>query len=98
MAECKYCGKQIIFKQITLQFGRTCWVPANLDGSRHNDFRTREWTADAIARENHGSRRITGLSMEWVGCGDVLPWDFSLGDFRDFTAAEKAEGLVCRRL
>lgn len=38
---------------------------------------------------------VTG-NVTHVYCGSVPPWDDSLGPFRDFTAEEKAVGVVCR--
>lgn len=33
----------------------------------------------------------------YVWCGPVPPWDESLGPYREFSDAEKADGAVCRR-
>lgn len=48
------------------------------------------------AREAKLPQRLRGPDCEYVWCGDVPPWDPSLGEFRDFTPEEKAAGLVCR--
>lgn len=101
MAECRKCGLAIRFGRRVFE-GVEKWVPVNPDLTDHWDTckgatRDAEWTARAIERGNRG-RSVTGLHVKHVWSGEVPPWDFSLGDFRDFTAAEKAEGLVCRRL
>lgn len=52
--------------------------------------------ARARAAADKLPRRIRGPGCDYVWCGDVPPWDPSLGEFRDFTPEERAAGLVCR--
>jgi hypothetical protein len=46
--------------------------------------------------ESNGLSRPSTCTHVW--CGEIPPWDESLGQFRDFTLEEKARGEVCRPL
>ena len=37
-------------------------------------------------------------NVTYVYCGVVPPWDVSLGDYRDFTSAERKDPRICRPL
>jgi len=102
MSPCRKCGKPIIF--VKKEFGGVLkWVPVNPDLSEHWDackgiVRTPEWCARRIAQEHaEYPTRLLGRHGH-VYCGDVPPWDESLGDFRTFTKAEIAEKAICRRV
>lgn len=45
----------------------------------------------------HRSQGVHGrTTATHVYCGDIPPWDDSLGEFRNFTDVEKRAGVVCR--
>lgn len=93
---CQKCGRPIAFKR--LASGK--WCPTNVDGSDHWDtcrgiVRTPEWCAARIAQEHREFPSGWRGTASHVWSGDIPPWDESLGDFRDFTDAEKAAGEVC---
>lgn len=97
MTLCQKCGHPIAFKK--LASGRFC--PTNPDGSDHWDLckgtvRTFESAVSDCIREGTGKTEMRG--QQYFYTGDVPPWDESLGPFRDFTAEEIAEGVVCQPL
>ena len=76
------------------------WFPANPDGTEHWDLCKR------IQRERIGMEAVMAKHpparsrsrVTHVYCGAVPPWDESLGEFRDFTAAEKAAATICNKV
>lgn len=95
MSSCRKCGGALKWKRL----GNGKWSPMNPDGSDHWDL------CKSVVRKNGGavvefhSRTRGDVSKygDYVWCGDMPPWHTSLGDFRNFTAAEKAAQEVCRR-
>lgn len=88
MTECRKCGLPLKFKK--LRSGK--WSPTNLDGSDHWDL------CKSVIRKTEGVvieffARTGGPGYVW--CGNVPPWDESLGEFRNYTDAEKQAGEVC---
>lgn len=103
-SRCDKCGLPISFKR--LPNGR--WSPTNPDGTDHWDkckeVQRKAWglinpdgTVNWAKLHSMGRKATTGPTVGWFYCGDVPPWDESLGQFRSFNEAEKAEGLVCYR-
>lgn len=88
MSTCRNCGSELKWKR--LANGK--WCPTNIDGSDHWDL------CASLTRKADGPVvkffvRTGGAGYVW--CGDVPPWDESLGSFREFTEREMQEGLVC---
>jgi hypothetical protein len=97
---CDKCGHPITFIQREFK-GVLKYMPVNPDGSEHWDIcrgivRTPEWCRARIAQEHREYPSGWRGKAKYVYCGDVPPWDESLGAFRQFTAAEIAAGVVCR--
>ena len=94
MAQCDKCGSDIAFKRVN---GK--WWPTNPDGSSHWDDCKRSQRAGK--GHTPEAPRVTephaGITHVWRGAAGV-PWDDALGDFRDFTPLEKADGIVCEPL
>lgn len=87
MSQCRKCGSELGWKRV-----KGKWHPTNPDGSEHWDL------CKSIVRKSEGVEfeyfgRVGGPGYVW--CGDVAPWDESLGDFRDFTDAEMQAREVC---
>jgi hypothetical protein len=94
---CLKCGKPIAFK--LLPTGK--WCPTNPDGSDHWDdcrgiVRNPEWAAKAMKQHPPVKVRPRGLTHVWNGV--LPPWVGSLGDYREFTADEKANRSITRRV
>jgi hypothetical protein len=102
---CTKCSGPISFRKNA----KGKWVPCELDGSDHWDIcterRRKEWgLVNADGTLNMEALRklkppiVTEPAPQFshVCSGSVPPWDESLGDFRDFTPEEKADGEVCR--
>jgi hypothetical protein len=99
---CRKCGKPIAFVQREYATGLK-WCPVNPDGTEHWDIcrgivRTPEWTARRIAEEERDYPSGWRGKSKHVYCGDVPPWDESLGTFRRFTPTEMKAQHVCRRV
>lgn len=89
-AICRKCGEPLAFRK--LSSGK--WSPMNPDGSDHWDL-CRSITRAGKPETAPGiPTRGVGVTHVWAGA--LPPWDESLGEFRDFTAEEKAAGIVCR--
>ncbi len=65
-----------------------------MDGSDHwDDCRAATRRSEGPVVEFHG--RTSGSGDGFVWCGDVPPWDESLGQHRPYAEAEKLAGVVC---
>jgi hypothetical protein len=96
---CRKCGHPIIFVKRVFN-GKEKFVPTNPDYSDHWDIckgvvRTLEWARREMAKPENRPGITHHNSVTHVHCGELPPWDESLGDFRRFTASEIEEGLVC---
>lgn len=99
-ATCAKCGQPLSFVWRAGKYGVMKWFPANPDGSDHWDLCKR------IQRERIGMEAVMAKHpparsrsrVTHVYCGAVPPWDESLGEFRDFTAAEKAAATICNKV
>jgi hypothetical protein len=99
-ATCDKCGQPLSFVRRVGKYGVMKLWPVNPDGSEHWDLCKR------IQREGIGMEAVmakhppacTHCRYTHVYCGAVPPWDESLGAFRDFTAAEKADATVCNKV
>lgn len=97
---CRKCGAVIIFRRKPGRGGELKWWPCNPDGSNHFETCHPPYT-EAMRAE--GQRRHPPVKIPcrtrgaYFWTGPVPPWDESLGAYREFTEAEKAEGLVCSR-
>lgn len=107
-AFCKKCGRPLKFIKKAGKHGVMKWFPSDPDGSDHFD-RCREYVSDAMTAEEHEQRRIQdqiacppgtsrGKHVTHVWSGTMPPWDGSLGDFRDFSQAEKQALQGCLKL
>ena len=99
---CHKCGNPLAFVK-KLYKGVEKSVPVNPDGSDHWDLcrgivRTPEWAARRMAEEAAEYPSGWRGTAKHVWCGPVAPWDESLGEYRAFTPAEIAEGMVCQTL
>ncbi len=101
---CEKCERPLAFR--LLPSGK--WCPCDPDGSDHwdgckevqrkemgilNADGTVNW--DALKRYDPPRTVKPKRGITHFYCGAVPPWDESLGNFRDFTTAEKAGGEVC---
>lgn len=97
MTVCKKCGGPITFRK--LPSGKS--MPVEVDGSEHWDIckrRKLEQLSPAQREQLLAAKPplTTATTATHVYCGELPPWDDSLGEFRDFTPEEKAAGLLCR--
>jgi hypothetical protein len=95
MISCRKCGSELKFKR--LKSGKLS--PMNPDGSDHWDLcRSITRKAEGIVVEFHSRTRGNVFKFgDYVWAGDMPPWHTDLGDFRNFTAAEKSAQEVCVR-
>ena len=102
--KCEACGLPLSFKQ--LPTGK--WCPCNSDGSDHWDScKTIQRKRMGLINED-GSLNMERLEalkpalfsrseVTHVWCGELPPWDELLWEYRNFTAEECMEGIVCQR-
>jgi hypothetical protein len=93
-ANCRYCGLEIDFRR--LPNGK--WQPINSDGFVHWTLckETQRRQSDAQQRLLDPPRRMMPNGLTHVYDDPSVPaWDASLGEFREFTDAEKQAGVVC---
>jgi hypothetical protein len=108
---CEQCGLPLKFTQKAGKNGELKWFPTNPDGSDHWDACSRVKAQraglinpdgtpniEAMARRHPPGWTKTRREITHVWSGDIPPWDESLGEYRDFTETEKAQGLVCQPL
>lgn len=107
MSKCEKCGLPLKFIQ-KLYKGILKWTPVNPDGSDHWDtcktvqrkamgLIRSDGSVDMAKLEALSPPRRTGRRVRFIYCGEVPPWDESLGSFRRFTEEEMLAGAVCRR-
>ncbi len=87
MSKCNRCKSEITWDRKGVK-----WIPINPDGTVHWEL------CKSITRKNEGARvehfgRKGGSGYVW--CGEVAPWDESLGDYRDYMDAEIQAREVC---
>ena len=91
MAQCDKCGQSIQFKKVGAK-----WHPVNSDGTSHFSVcKTAQRLTQPVPEK---AALYTKSKHRYFWFGELPPWDESLGDFRDFTDQEKAEGKVCQRV
>ena len=88
MTECRRCGLRIRFERRGEK-----WWPVNLDGSSHWDLCKQERRRIAPPSQKPGRVGYTQNTHFWIGAEP--PWDELLGEYRDFTDAEKTTREVC---
>ena len=108
-ATCAKCGQPLSFVWRAGKYGVMKWFPANPDGSDHWDLcaQVRRRGMGMVRADGsvdfgkvhakHPPARSRSRATH-VYCGTVPPWDESLGEFRDFTAAEKTAATVCNNV
>lgn len=107
MSECRKCGLPLKFIRKTGRHGELKWWPVNPDGSDHfdrcseitnrlNGYVNGDGTPNLKRMAEAHPPAWTGLKVKHVYCGEVPPWDESLGEFREFTPEEISTGVVCR--
>jgi hypothetical protein len=106
-AICEKCSQPLRFIEREYK-GVLKWVPVNPDGSDHWDLCKKiQRQSIGLIREDGtvNMEMLAAISPGKVGrtrithvyCDEsAAPWDDSLGEYRDFTPVEKAEGLVCK--
>lgn len=107
LSKCEECGLPLKFIQKPGKGGVLKYWPVNPDGTDHFDLcsaikakRVGYITAEGLPnmdRMNELHPPVFKRSRYTHGwCGPVPPWDESLGQFRDFSTEEKAQGVICR--
>jgi hypothetical protein len=96
MATCNKCGSPIKFKLLVT--GK--WCPTNPDGGEHwDDCKKAQRCGNPNEIQHRGPEfqpgRTGGYSSRVWNSG-LVPWDESLGEFRQFTPAEVAAGIARR--
>jgi hypothetical protein len=100
VSNCRNCGLPIKFIQRPGKHGILKWFPANPDGSDHWDLCSERRFKQLTPKQKaaHQAKHpvwSTPCRHTHYWIGSEAPWSKSLGEFRDFTEAEKSEGLVC---
>lgn len=92
-AVCRKCQGPIIFRRNS----NGKWEPREVDGSEHWTVCNARVAKATPAKEKPPLYTEPGPDIAHLWSNDALPpWDESLGAFRNFSAEEVAEGIVCR--
>ena len=99
--ECYKCRELVLVER--LPEGK--WLVTNLDGSFHWELcKQTRWQRLSPAEQAAQIKRdlrdnppvcVIGPDVTHVWNGDVPPWSEELGEYRDFTAAERSAAAVC---